>query len=115
MREWLRSLVRSAGAPSEADTDRDGAFSYKSETHAVGYGLALGVGIALAQAGWPYVLELMLASVGGLGIKRKRRNERVWREITDEPQYFLPMIVVGLLVGTAIASVLSPAMLVAFV
>jgi hypothetical protein len=37
--DWIRRRVREAGSPSEADTDRDGAFSYAAETHAFAIGL----------------------------------------------------------------------------
>lgn len=40
---WLRDRIREAGAPSEGATDRDGAFSYKAESHAFGMGLYAGM------------------------------------------------------------------------
>lgn len=104
MFEWLRRLVGSASAYRESDSERDGFLSYAAETHSVGYGLALGAAIALKLAGVPWVLELVVLSLGGVTAKRKLGNERVWREITDEPQYFLGALVVGfLLVGGVVA------------
>jgi hypothetical protein len=40
--ETVVAFVNSAGQPTDADSDRDGFLSYKSETHAVGLGLAAG-------------------------------------------------------------------------
>lgn len=36
--KWLLSFIKTAGAPTEEDTERDGFLSYSAETH----GLALG-------------------------------------------------------------------------
>jgi len=41
--EWIRRRIREAGAPSEADTDRDGVFSYAAETHAFTVGVHDGI------------------------------------------------------------------------
>jgi hypothetical protein len=51
---WLRQRVREAGAGSESDTDRDGAFSYKAESHAFGIGLYYGLRSAsIRPSGYP--------------------------------------------------------------
>lgn len=36
-------MARDAGAASESDTERDGAFSYKSESHSFGNGVYVGL------------------------------------------------------------------------
>mgnify|MGYP000140786101 CR=1 FL=1 len=52
--EWIRRRVREAGASSEDETDRDGAFSYKAESHAFGIGLYYGVRSARVRpSGYP--------------------------------------------------------------
>lgn len=103
----LRNIIRSAGAKDESDTDRDGFLSYKSETHAVGYGLGLGAAVALKLAGVPWVLELVLLSLGGVAGKRRLGNERVMREITDEPQYFVAALMLGFVVVGGVAAALG--------
>lgn len=97
-------FFRSAGAPTEGDTERDGFLSYSHETHAVGYGLALGAAVALKLAGVPWVLETVILALGGVGAKRRFGNERVWREITDEPQYFMGAFVLGFVVVGGLAA-----------
>lgn len=112
----LLEAVRAAGAPSEDDTDRDGFLSYKSETHSVAYGLGLGAGIAFKLLGVPWVLELIVLSLGGVTAKRRFGDERVWREILDEPQYFGPSIVTGflLVMGPALYAGASVALVAVF-
>lgn len=102
----LIQAVRSAGSSTESGSDRDGFLSYKSEAHSVGYGLTIGAAIALRLLGVPWVLELVLLSLGGVTAKRRLGNERVWREILDEPQYFGPSILAGflLVMGPALAA-----------
>lgn len=52
--DWLRRRVREAGASTEGDTERDGAFSYKAESHAFGIGLYYGVRSAsVTPSGYP--------------------------------------------------------------
>jgi len=41
--DFVRRRIREAGASSESDTERDGAFSYKAESHAFGIGLYYGI------------------------------------------------------------------------
>lgn len=93
--DWVRTRLRQAGAPSEGSTRRDGFLSYAAETHAIGYGLGLGTAIALRLAGVPYILELTVLALGGVKTARVRLNERVLREIREEPQYFLPAVAVA--------------------
>lgn len=42
LRDRLRALLRGADATTEAESPRDGAFSYSSEWHAFTHGLYLG-------------------------------------------------------------------------
>lgn len=109
--QFLINLVRTAGAYRESDTERDGFLSYAAETHSVGYGLAVGAAIALNLAGVPWVLELVFVALGGVGAKRRFGNERVMREITDEPQYFLGALVLGFVVVGLVAVFLGGATL----
>mgnify|MGYP000333177103 FL=1 len=44
--EAIIAFAKTAGQPTEADTERDGAFSYKSETHAAGLGIAAGFAVS---------------------------------------------------------------------
>lgn len=95
----LISFLRSAGAASEKDTERDGVLSYAGETHPVAY--ALGIGFA-ATCG---ILELQLLVAAALGAReagRYRINQRVLREIRSEPQYFLPVLVPAAGAGIAV-------------
>lgn len=100
---WLRRRIEEAGALREEDTVRDGFLSYASESHAIGYGLAIGAAIALHLLGVPFVLELVVLALGGVGATRRFKDQRVWKEIRDEPQYFVPSIVVGFVLVALVA------------
>lgn len=97
--EW----VREAGRSREKDSDRDGFLSYAHESHAVGYGLGLGFAVVAAHAGFPFVLFLVLAALGGIQIGRLAFGDaRVMEEIREEPQYFLPALLVGAVIAAGI-------------
>lgn len=90
----LVAFVSSMGASSEADSDRDGFASWKGETHPIAYGTALGF---LFAAPLPRLQALALAAVVCTECARWKINGQVLGEIRDEPQYFLPSIVAGVI------------------
>lgn len=95
--DWIRNRINEAGAYRESDTERDGFLSYAAESHAIGYGVALGAAVGLSMLGHPEPLAIVIAALGGVGAARKKKNERVWKEIREEFQYFGPSIAVGFL------------------
>lgn len=101
--EW----VSGSDAATEAGSERDGFLSYSSEWHTTAYGLGLGFSAIAAVAGQPWILQITIAALGGIGAKRVFKDERVTREIRDEPQYFLPSIVVGAVIGAQVFGVLE--------
>lgn len=97
--EALITVAKQAGQPTEADTKRDGAFSYKSETHAAGLGIA--AGFASTAHGETKLLSLVYgAAVYG---KSQEANDgqrrRLWTDIRREPHYALGGVVTGSILG----------------
>ena len=104
----LVAWVKAAGKSSESDSARDGFLSYAHESHSVGDGVALGFAIVAAHAGFPIVLGAVLTALGGVQASRFRfGNARVMEEITDEPQYFLPSIAVGGVIGAIVFGIVA--------
>lgn len=93
MKETLLQLVKTAGAASEDDTERDGFLSYAGETHALGTGL--GVGFVAMATGRTRLLGLLLVAVlyGRQG--KTALSPRLFRQLVEE----LPYFAVGLALG----------------
>lgn len=87
-------LFSSFSASSESDSRRDGFASWKGETHPIAYGFALGF---LFAAPLPRLQALAVAAIVCTECARWKLNRRVLAEVRDEPQYFLPSIVVGVI------------------
>lgn len=86
-------LIKTAGAKSEADTDRDGFLSYHAETHAVGAGVGVGY-LAVASGSWKVLgAMLTLAVYGNRG--GKVFEPRLLNDVKSERHYFLGGLVVG--------------------
>lgn len=100
--EYLIAFAKTAGAPRESSTERNGAFSYKSETHAAGLGIA--AGFASTAHGETKLLSLVYGAaiygkVQGDGGQRKR----LWQDIRREPHYAVSGIVVGSVLGSGVS------------
>jgi len=93
----LITLLRQAGAYREDDTDRDGAFSYKSETHAAGVGA--GLGFAATATGQTRLLGLVvsMALYGRRG--ETTLDQTIVADVQAEPHYALGGLLLGALVG----------------
>lgn len=91
-------LVAHAGAATEAETPRNGAFSYHAESHAAGMGVAAGwFATATGKKG-------LLGTVYGAAVYGRARGEsgkraRILRDIAQEPHYALGGVVVGAVLG----------------
>lgn len=96
--ESLLAFIKTAGSPSEADTTRDGAFSYKSETHAAGLGIA--AGWYYGATGQTQLLSLVYAAaVYGRVVGEEGQRRRLIKDVVREPHYALGAVVVGWLLG----------------
>lgn len=96
-RDWIRRRIREGGADSEADTERDGAFSWSGEVHAFAIGFARG-------AKDPYSLISDLPE----------GEDEHYQDARDEPGYFYAGSFVGTLLqlgvmGLATLGILSGA------
>lgn len=94
MIDKIFKFLQGAGAKKESDTERDGAFSYKSETHAFAVG---------AGAMWLYLITGNAQLLGlvvpvitsGLKVKDKEYGT-ILTDIYKEPHYCLGgMVAVG--------------------
>lgn len=94
-------FVKSAGAKTEADSDRDGFLSYHAESHAAGLGLAAG----FAFAAWSEMSLLGIvygAAVHGRVAQSAGKRRRILRDVVQEPHYALGGIVLGAVLGAAV-------------
>jgi len=113
----LKQLVSTASAPSEQATERNGAFSYRSETHAFVWGLSLGTLLILTLRYFPEQTMMVfspiaaLVSYAFLDRREKARAapvpESVAREAEKEPQYLAGGLFVGVWVGVVLVAVLA--------
>lgn len=90
----ILEIFRSASAPSEDDSARDGFASWKGETHAIAYGFTLGF---LFASPHPELQAIAVATLICRECARYKLKRRIAREIRDEIQYFLPAIVAGVI------------------
>lgn len=91
---WFRAM----GAKTEADSERDGFLSYKSETHAVG--MAIAGGFVLAAHGDAKLAGLVYgAAVYGRSYGEKGKRLIIIQDIIREPQYALGALVFGVFLG----------------
>lgn len=102
----LLAWVREAGAASEADTERDGAFSYAAESHAAGLGLAAGW-FATATGRLDLLGVVYAAAVYGRAHARHDGRAEVFRDVAEEPHYALGGVVVGAAFGTVVGVAVS--------
>lgn len=93
----LLRFAREAGAKREADTDRDGAFSYHAETHAVGVGL--GVGVAAGATDEYRLVGGVVALAFGANRGPTLSSPKIAEDVRQEPHYALVGLVVGLVIG----------------
>jgi len=99
--EALIAVLKAAGQPTEADTSRDGAFSYKSETHAAGLGIA--AGFAATAHGETKLLSLVYgAAIYGKVQESSGQRKRLYKDIRREPHYALGGVVTGAVLGTLV-------------
>jgi len=94
--------LREAGAKTEAATDRDGAFSYKSETHS--FAVGAGLGVAAGATGRTRLIGAVvgLAVYGSAG--ETKLDTAIARDVRTEPHY----AVSGLGLGVFLGAVVSP-------
>lgn len=97
MLKQLIAFIRSAGAKSEADTDRDGFLSYHAEPHSVAVGAGAGFA-AVATNDTKLLGAILPAATAGLRAK-DRKFSRILTDVKDEPHYALAGVVCGALVG----------------
>jgi len=98
--EFLLRFIKTAGQPTEADTDRDGFLSYKAETHSVGLGIA--AGFAASAHGETKLLALVYgAAVYGksMGEDESGQRRRLWKDVKAEPHYAVGGVVLGSVLG----------------
>lgn len=101
--EFLIAFAKTAGQPTEADTERNGAFSYKSETHAAGLGIA--AGFASTAHGETKLLSLVYgAAIYGKVQESSGQRRRLWQDIRKEPHYALGGVVTGAVLGTLVGN-----------
>lgn len=96
---WARWLQR-ASQPTEKATKFDGVLSYATEWHALIIGVTAGFTV---EASLPLEVKALVASALGLeqtGGKRVLDHQKVFREVRDEPWYFMTGLFVGLALGT---------------
>lgn len=113
----VKQFVSSASAPSEAASQRDGAFSYRAETHAGAWGGSLGLLAVLTVVYAPsYTGEVLAAAASlaayALGEKEAEAKDAqvpraVINEVRKEPQYLLGCFVGGVGLGVGVVAVLS--------
>ncbi|WP_135830649.1 hypothetical protein [Halorussus halobius] len=91
----LVAVIKSAGQPTEADSQRDGFLSYKSESHALGLGLAAGF-FATAHGETRLLALVYAAAVYGRSVEANSgQRRRLWTDIRTEPHYALGGAVAG--------------------
>lgn len=96
--EYIIAIIKSAGQPTEADSERDGFLSYKSESHAAGMGIA--AGFYYGAEGNTRLLSLVYTgAVYGTAKEKNGQRGRIWRDIVKEPHYALGGVIVGVLLG----------------
>lgn len=99
--EALIAFAKTAGQPTEASTERDGAFSYKSETHAAGLGIA--AGFASTAHGETKLLSLVYAAaVYGKAQEANGQRRRLWTDVKKEPHYAVGGVVTGSVLGVLV-------------
>lgn len=100
--ESLIAFLKAAGQPTEADTTRDGAFSYKSETHAAGLGIA--AGFASTAHGQQRLLSIVYAAAvyGKAQEANQGQRRRLWTDVRHEPHYALGGVVAGSMLGVLV-------------
>ena len=100
LEEALR-WVKSAGAVSESDSDRDGFLSYHAESHAAGMGIAAGW-FATATGETQLLSIVYAAAVYGKAQGTNDKRRRIVRDVVEEPHYGLGGIVVGAALGAVV-------------
>ncbi len=99
--EKLIRVIRDAGAPSEADSERDGFLSYHAESHAAGLGIGIGM-VAMTTDEMRYVSAL-LALAFGANRGPKLSSPRIAEDVKAEPHYAVGGLALGLLLGALIS------------
>lgn len=97
----LVRLAKQAGAASEDDYERDGAFSFHAETHAAGIGFGVGAA-ATATNDYRYVAAL-LAIAFGANRGPELSSTQVLNDCRQEPHYLLFGLAIGLALGALIS------------
>lgn len=93
----LIDRLREAGAKREADTERDGAFSYHAETHSAGIGAGLGMAAALTGQ---WRLVGLVVSIGVYAARGKSAlDPKIAADVRQEPHYALGGLVLGVCIG----------------
>lgn len=93
----LIAFARHAGAQSESDYDRNGAFSYHAETHA--FAIGAGFGVAAPITGKVQLVGAVIALVTAANRGPKLTSPKIGDDVRQEPHYLLGGLVAGLLVG----------------
>lgn len=103
--EKIILLIKQAGAPREDTYDRDGFLSYKSESHSVGSGI--GIGFMIGASGRLSILGAILTLIlyGNRG--EFVIDTALIKDILSELHYFLPSLVMGVIIGLLIRLVLN--------
>lgn len=96
--ETLITFAKTAGQPTEASTERDGAFSYKSETHAAGLGIAAGFAVT-AHGDRKLLSAVYAAAIYGKAQEANGQRRRLWEDVKREPHYALGGVVTGSVLG----------------
>lgn len=109
MFQRLVTIIKQAGAGSEDDTERDGAFSYHAETHAAAVGLAAGF-FATATGDERFLSLILAAAVYGQARYRDKtpKRRRILQDIRQEPHYALAFAVLGALLGALVRITVGP-------
>jgi hypothetical protein len=98
----IPDIIKDAGAQSESDTDRDGAFSYHAESHA--FGVGAGIAWLVLMTGAAELVGLVLPAITA-GLRAKDRQfSKILTDVYQEPHYTL----FGHLVGAVVAVPFSP-------
>lgn len=95
----LITAIQHAGTVGEENTERDGAFSHKAETHASAMGLAAGW-FATAQGDTQLLSLVYGAAIYGRTFGETGQRKRILVDIKDEWHYALGGIVIGATAGS---------------
>lgn len=96
----IPDVIEDAGAPTEADSERNGFLSYHAESHAVGVGL--GIGLAAVATGNIRWIGLVWPAIT-TGLRGKNKEfAKILADVKQEPHYGVAGLAVGAVLGAIV-------------